>query len=1060
MEWPLPLWLVLREELAALRPPPASDAEAPRPQPQPAAVVEALVAQQRIVEAPLSEAREIESTKYQFSSGDVLDLKRLTEKLKDRRPDLIGSVPELKTLLMPAVKAFAAETIRQAGSQEVSLGYDADTLNRLLATPDLYKAFPDLPESQWIKEQIPEKPASLPESKVIELNRALLDRALAGAVRPADDKILPEVIGELHHAELSALCFSGGGIRSATFCLGVIQSLARAGLLEKFDYLSTVSGGGYVGGWLAAWTYWNPKGLAGVIAELKPEDPSAQQPRSKLEPEPDPVFYLRNFSNYLTPRTGLLSADTWALVAIYLRNLLLNWTVMLPILMAILAVPYVLVSAMRQPLAALTTRIPSGAAKLICFLLAVLFLAIAAFYEGLARPSRADRLEQSARPWLNRRGQGSFAIYFLAPLIASGFLLAEYIWHVHLSAGGAGAWPLDLVAYGGCAAILAWLGYSIRLRAWFPLDLVATFLSGILGGSFLLIVMLHSPLTAAFQHNQKFFVCLGPPTVLIVVLIAGTIFSGLATFWTDDEDREYWARMGAWVLIAALGWAALGTIALLGPVALVTPGFWREAWALGGALATAVTTIVGWSGLTEVSPDKKSPSKISALATKLLPILGAIAIVLILGALALAAIDVAARITALFSHPNPDLHAMIVESKFSGWMIVAAIGSMAAIGLLMSAFIDVNKYSLHAMYRNRLIRAYLGASRDKGERKPNPFTGFDPDDNVAMSLLWQKKSDSPRKLMPFVNITLNLVEPISNKLAWQERKAESFTVTPLHTGSFRLGYRHSADCASISTPPFMHGTPGPGITLGTATAISGAAVSPNMGYNSSPIVEILLSLLNVRLGWWLGNPGPAGNKTFRRAQPTFGIKYLADEAFGRTSDEKPYVYLSDGGHFENLGLYEMVLRRCHTIVVIDADADAGYTFDNLGNAIRKIRIDLGIPIDFPSFPTLAKLADGGHTTYCAVGKIHYDSEDSCAQDGNLIYVKPTMRGDEPADVASYEREHRDFPHESTADQWFTESQFESYRALGEYEIMRILQQAATGQTDIYKDAREILRKLK
>ena len=98
-------------------------------------------------------------------------------------------------------------------------------------------------------------------------------------------------------------------------------------------------------------------------------------------------------------------------------------------------------------------------------------------------------------------------------------------------------------------------------------------------------------------------------------------------------------------------------------------------------------------------------------------------------------------------------------------------------------------------------------------------------------------------------------------------------------------------------------------------------------------------------------PGPAGNKTFRRAQPTFGIKYLADEAFGRTSDEKPYVYLSDGGHFENLGLYEMVLRRCHTIVVIDADADAGYTFDNLGNAIRKIRIDLGIPIDFPSFPT-------------------------------------------------------------------------------------------------------------
>jgi len=89
-----------------------------------------------------------------------------------------------------------------------------------------------------------------------------------------------------------------------TFCLGVVQSLARAGLLDKFDYLSTVSGGGYVGGWLAAWTHWNKDGLPGVIAELS----SARE--SKLEPEPDPIFYLRNFSNYLTPRTGLLSADS------------------------------------------------------------------------------------------------------------------------------------------------------------------------------------------------------------------------------------------------------------------------------------------------------------------------------------------------------------------------------------------------------------------------------------------------------------------------------------------------------------------------------------------------------------------------------------------------------------------------------------------------------------------------------------------------------------------------------------------------------------------------------
>jgi hypothetical protein len=384
---------------------------------------------------------------------------------------------------------------------------------------------------------------------------------------------------------------------------------------------------------------------------------------------------------------------------------------------------------------------------------------------------------------------------------------------------------------------------------------------------------------------------------------------------------------------------------------------------------------------------------------------------------------------------------MIAKSEFSGWMVLLASVVLTAFGLLMSFFIDVNKYSLHAMYRNRVIRAYLGASRGKGQRNPNPLTGFDPADNIPMSILRSNDPASPRKLMPFVNVTLNLVEPSSNRLAWQERKAESFTITPLHAGSFRVGYRRAAEYGSKKRPPFLPTSKGEvenGITLGTATAISGAAVSPNMGYNSSPIVEIILSLLNLRLGWWLGNPGPAGNKTYLRAQPTFAVKYFADEAFGRTSDEEPYVYLSDGGHFENLGLYEMVLRRCHTIVVIDADADPGYTFDNLGNAIRKIRIDLGIPIDFPSFPTLAKLAESGQTAYCAVGKIHYDNEDQDAEDGDLIYVKPTMRGDEPADVISYERAHHDFPHESTADQWFTESQFESYRKLGATEMERII----------------------
>src|SRR5262249_36175695 len=140
---------------------------------------------------------------------------------------------------------------------------------------------------------------------------------------------------------------------------------------------------------------------------------------------------------------------------------------------------------------------------------------------------------------------------------------------------------------------------------------------------------------------------------------------------------------------------------------------------------------------------------------------------------------------------------------------------LVAVGLVMGYFIDINRFSLHAAYRDRLIRAYLGASRPRGVRKPNPFTGFDPADNVLMRDL---KANRP---LHVVNMALNLVA--GKNLAWQDRKAESFTVTPLHAGSYLLGYRKSDDYG-------LHRGTGPreqrdAISLGTAMAISGAAAS-------------------------------------------------------------------------------------------------------------------------------------------------------------------------------------------------------------------------------------------
>ncbi len=143
--------------------------------------------------------------------------------------------------------------------------------------------------------------------------------------------------------ERSALCLSGGGIRSAIFSLGILQGLARHGLLGGFDYLSTVSGGGFVGGWLSAWIRNHPQGVAGVVEAL------GTRPNLTLNPEPEPIRHLRAFSNYLTPKTGFTSVDSWTLIATYLRNIFLNWLVLISWLAAAMMVPRLYLGAILLP---------------------------------------------------------------------------------------------------------------------------------------------------------------------------------------------------------------------------------------------------------------------------------------------------------------------------------------------------------------------------------------------------------------------------------------------------------------------------------------------------------------------------------------------------------------------------------------------------------------------------------------------------------------------------------------------------------------------------------------
>ena len=169
--------------------------------------------------------------------------------------------------------------------------------------------------------------SSLPLHEVLEAEFVALHGELPSDYPSSSESKtrLKALWGAIHalKEKRAALCISGGGIRSATFGLGILQGLARCGLLNKFHYLSTVSGGGYIGSWLSAWIKNHPQGVDGVATELK------RRPDSSLNPEPQPVRHLREFSNYLAPKTGLTSVDFWTLITTFIRNMFLNWLVLI-----------------------------------------------------------------------------------------------------------------------------------------------------------------------------------------------------------------------------------------------------------------------------------------------------------------------------------------------------------------------------------------------------------------------------------------------------------------------------------------------------------------------------------------------------------------------------------------------------------------------------------------------------------------------------------------------------------------------------------------------------------
>jgi predicted acylesterase/phospholipase RssA len=928
--------------------------------------------------------------------------------------------------------------------------------------------------------------------------------------------------------EQAALCLSGGGIRSAAFSLGVLQVLARHGLLTQFHYLSTVSGGGYIGGWLSRW-----------IADEKQNAAKVEKALGRRQ-EVLQISNLRANSNFLTPKTGITSADTWSGILLWVRNVLLNWTVFIPALLFAVLAPNLYLAVLTWLATLAPARVVLQGQDLAVLLLWIgsAGLTIATWQAVRNMPSHRTGPDLSGR---------TIGWRIVTPLLLWAGLVP-----LVLVTGGYTAQPeMEFDAFGASQPILHWLllfsfsakiaGYVIaaitnprNLRLYVRNFLTWVIMVAIATAALWFALWVIDVLAAILPEKGRLLspgngldervsaivfalAILGPLAASLAHILVSTLYVGFRHVgFQDDADREWLARLSAVSVFPTLLWAVFALICLFLPFVFFEND-WLKSLPWGSTIDKLGKALGVVSGFVAVlggkSPSEKldianvAPKGGTAKAyERVVRLATLIFIAFLLTWLAYAERTAVERLVSIASQTEklgpiarfvlprvlvflagfvPVYLIWYLTSRKISLLIVAAVMlfGLCAYGLfantmgfwvigqahssdghkflIAQAFIaaglfliiscaamkiDVNRFSMHGVYRNRLVRAFLGGARAK--RSADPFTNFDPADNHRVSELKAQKNDR-RVLYPVINVTLNLVG--GENLAWQERKASSFIVTPLYCGSAILGKRIVGHVATnnplkwtgayAETKDYGGNEPDlndnkTGISLGTAITISGAAASPSMGYHSSPATAFLMTLFNVRLGAWLANPAAEMSKEQVKAGPTSALKPLLTEALGLTDARSENVYLTDGGHFDNLGIYEMIRRRCRYILVVDADADENFDFGDLARSVRFAAIDLDARIEFASIEMKpVKEATEKSATF-AVGKITY--AEGYAEPSWLIYLKPTYFYEKaPIDVRSYGKVNSTFPHETTLDQWFGESQFESYRRLGEFLMSKL-----------------------
>jgi hypothetical protein len=351
--------------------------------------------------------------------------------------------------------------------------------------------------------------------------------------------------------------------------------------------------------------------------------------------------------------------------------------------------------------------------------------------------------------------------------------------------------------------------------------------------------------------------------------------------------------------------------------------------------------------------------------------------------------------------------------------------------ILTELSININKISFHNFYRDRLSKTFL--IRNSEFEKSRPYSNVYHDDELTLSSL--KNSKAPYQI---INCNLNLSKKLPDDFKYGEdkwcaissldkegvlRKGESFVFSQEYIGSEQTGYYDSEKYYSTDNH----------VNVGTAMAISGAAFNVGMGLKDVWYVRFLMALFNLRLGYWAVNPKKL-NDNIIIAKISHKFKpggYLALKGIlGDYKKDDDFVNITDGGHFENLGVYELLRRRCKYIIVGNASADPKMTFKELSNLIRLARIDFGIIIDI-DVSNLILDENGISKSNCAMGIIRYPCLNNTEEEiGYLLLCKTALTGNEPPLLYEYKKSDPSFPHQSTVDQFFDEKQFEAYRELG------------------------------